>query len=88
MFLKKEAEEERKKMLKEKRNLRKQLLEVQQNDGEALSDVELKSKADDMTTEDKPAKEENERGRGRGGFSGRGRGRWGRRGRGRWTHRC
>lgn len=47
MFLKKEAEEERKRMLKEKRNLRKQLLAVQQ-EGEANSDVEVKSKNDEV----------------------------------------
>lgn len=75
-------------MLKEKRNLRKQLLEVQQTEGEALSDVEVKSKADEATTEGKPVREESVRGRGRSGLRGRGRGRWGRRGRGRWTHRC
>ena len=48
MFLKKEAEEERKRMLKEKRNLRKQLLQFQHEDGEALSEAEVKSKADEV----------------------------------------
>ncbi len=72
--MKKEAEEARKRMLKEKRNLRKQLLETQ------------KQEAGQQTTKTENKREDATQTRG-GAISGRGRGRWRRRGCKRWTQR-